>query len=127
LPVIISTNSGSSRKIFIPAIEYFIGTLINQANFNIEQDYLIHRARTRHNGALKRVGKNLKIEGLSGHVPRHTLANHMAYSGRSEEEIRQVLAHSTVRTTKVYLRERHGFSGSFEIMKKFHEGMKKGS
>lgn len=108
-------------------IEDFIGTLEKQANFNIEQDYLIHRARTRHNSALKRVGENLKIEGLSGHVPRHTLANHMAFSGRSEEDIRQVLAHSTVRTTKVYLRERHGFSGGFEIMKKFHEGMKKGS
>ncbi|GAB2620049.1 hypothetical protein GCM10026987_17160 [Belliella aquatica] len=64
---------------------------------------------------------------LTGHVPRHTLAYHMAFSGCSEEGIRQVLAHSTVRTTKVYLRERHGFSGSYELMKKFHEGMKKGS
>lgn len=42
----------------------------------------------------------------------------MAYMGHSEDEIRQVLTHSNVRTTKIYLRERHGFSGSYEIMKK---------
>lgn len=90
-------------------------------NFNNEQEYLIHRARTRHNNSLKRIGVNLRIEGLSGHVPRHTLANHMAYSGNSEEEIRQVLGHSNVRTTKIYLRERHGFSGSYDIMKRFHQ------
>ncbi|SMD42656.1 hypothetical protein SAMN00777080_1217 [Aquiflexum balticum DSM 16537] len=40
-----------------------------------------------------------------------------------EEEIRQVLAHSNVQTTKIYLRERHGFSGSFEIMERFLEGV----
>jgi integrase len=45
----------------------------------------------------------LGIEGLTGHVPRHTLANHMAYSGHSEEEIRLILAHSNVQTTKIYL------------------------
>jgi integrase len=101
---------------------YFRDAPENHFNFTKEQEYLIQRARTRHNGSLKRIGENLGIEGLTGHVPRHTLANHMAYSGHSEEEIRQVLAHSTVQTTKIYLRERHGFSGSFEIMKRFLEG-----
>jgi hypothetical protein len=46
---------------------------------------------------------------------------HMAYMGHSEDEIRQVLAHSHVQTTKIYLRGRHGFSGSYEIMKRFHQ------
>jgi hypothetical protein len=32
--------------------------------------------------------ENLGIECLTGHVPRHTYANHMAYAGHSEEEIR---------------------------------------
>jgi integrase len=81
----------------------FRDALENQSNFTKEKEYLIHRARTRHNGSLKRIGVNLGIEGLTGHVPRHTLSNHMAYSGHSEEEIRQVLAHSTVQTTKIYL------------------------
>jgi site-specific recombinase XerD len=81
----------------------FRDALENQSNFTKEQEYLIHRARNRHNGSLKQVSKNLGIEGLIGHVPKHTLANHMAYSGHSEEEIRQVLAHSTVQTTKIYL------------------------
>lgn len=61
------------------------------------------------------------IPTLTGHVPRHTLANHMAYNGNSEEEIRQVLGHSNIHTTKIYLRERYGFSGSYEIMKRFHQ------
>jgi integrase len=100
----------------------FRDALENQSNFTKEQEYLIQRAGTRHNVSLKRIGENLRIEGLTGHLPRHTLANHMAYSGHSEEEIHQILAHSTVQTTKIYIRERHGFSGSFEIMKRFHEG-----
>ncbi|WP_084119175.1 tyrosine-type recombinase/integrase [Aquiflexum balticum] len=73
------------------------------------------------------MGENLGIEGLTSHVPRHTLANHMAYFGYSEEEIRLILAHSTVQTTKIYLRERHGFSGSFEIMKSFYGGKGSGT
>jgi hypothetical protein len=48
----------------------------------------------------------------------------MAYMGNSEEDIRQVLGHANVRDTKVYLRERHGFSGSYDIMKRFHQGKK---
>ncbi len=96
----------------------------NGKDFTQEQEYNIHRARTLHNSALKSVGETTGILGLTGHVPRHTLANHMAYMGYSEEEIRQVLAHANVRTTKIYLRERHGFSGSFDIMKRFHEGKK---
>jgi len=87
----------------------FRHVLENQSNFSKNQEYPIQRARTRRNGSLKRIGENLGIDGLTGHFPRHTLANHMAYSGNSEEEIRQFLAHSTVQTTKIYLRERHGF------------------
>jgi hypothetical protein len=49
----------------------------------------------------------------------------MAYSGHSEEKIRLILAHSNVQTTKIYLRERHGFSGSFGIMKRFLERKRK--
>jgi len=64
------------------------------------------------------------IPTLKGHVSRHTLANHMAYMGNSEEDIRQVLGHANGRDTKVYLRERLGFSGSFDIKKRFHQGKK---
>ncbi|SDD64897.1 Phage integrase family protein [Algoriphagus faecimaris] len=99
----------------------FKDSLENGKDFTQEQEYDIHRARTRHNSALKRISENMEIPTLTGHVPRHTLANHMAYMGNSEEEIRQVLGHANVRTTKIYLRERHGFSGSFDIMKRFHQ------
>ena len=63
----------------------------------------------------------MRIPNLTGHFPRHTLANHMAYLGNSEDEIRQVLADSNVNTPKIYLREKHDFSGSYDIMKRFHQ------
>ncbi len=101
--------------------EHFKNSLENGNNFTQEREYDIHRARTRHNSALKRVSETTVILGLTGHVPRHTLANHMTYMGNKEEEIRQVIAHSNIRTTKIYLRERHGFFGSYNIMKRFHQ------
>lgn len=112
-----------SVQFLFPQLDYndFKDSLENGRDFTQEQEYLIHRARTRHNSALKRVSEAMGIPTLTGHVPRHTLANHMAYMGNSEEEIRQVLGHANVRTTKIYLRERHGFSGSFDIMKRFHQ------
>ena len=113
-------------QFLFPMLDYddFKDSLENGKDFSQEQEYQIHRARTRHNSALKRVSETMGIPMLTGHVPRHTLANHMAYMGNSEEDIRQVLGHANVRDTKVYLRERHGFSGSFDIMKRFHQGKK---
>ena len=110
-------------QFLFPMLEYndFKNSLETGKDFTQEQEYSIHLARTRHNSALKRVSETMGIPALTGHVPRHTLANHMAYMGNSEEDIRQVLGHANVRTTKIYLRERHGFSGSFDIMKRFHQ------
>lgn len=110
-------------QFLFPMLEYsaFKDSLENGTNFTQEQESQIHRARARHNSALKRVSETMGISDLTGHVPRHTLANHMAYSGNTEEDIRQVLGHSNISTTKIYLRERHGFSGSYDIMKRFHE------
>jgi integrase len=110
-------------QFLFPMLDYidFKNSLETGKDFTQEQEYSIHLARTRHNSALKRVSETMGIPALTGHVPRHTLANHMAYMGNSEEDIRQVLGHANVRTTKIYLRERHGFSGSFDIMKRFHQ------
>lgn len=110
-------------QFLFPMLDYddFKDSLENGKDFSQEQEYNIHRARTRHNSSLKRVSETLGIPALTGHVPRHTLANHMAYMGNSEEDIRQVLGHANIRTTKIYLRERHGFSGSYDIMKRFHQ------
>jgi hypothetical protein len=110
-------------QFLFPMLDYidFKNSLETGKDFTQEQEYNIHRARTRHNSALKRVSETMGIPALTGHVPRHTLANHMAYMGNSEEDIRQVLGHANVRTTKIYLRERHGFSGSLDIMKRFHQ------
>jgi integrase len=110
-------------QFIFPMLSYddFKDSLENGKDFTQEQEYNIHRVRTRHNSALERVSKIMGIPKLTGQIPRHTLANHMAYMGNSEEDIRQVLGHANVRITKIYLRERHGFSGSFDIMKRFHQ------
>jgi integrase len=111
------------KQFLFPMLDYldFQDSLENGTNFTQEQESQIHRARARHNSALKRESETMRIPNLTGHVPRYTLANQMAYMGNSEEDIRQVLGHSNVATTKIYLRERHGFSGSYDIMKRFHQ------
>jgi integrase len=73
-----------------------------------KQGYIIHRATTSHNSSLKTIAKHLDLERLSGHTPRHTLANHLLNDDHSVEEIQKVLVHSDPKTTEIYLNERHG-------------------
>lgn len=89
-------------------------------NFSTDHEYLIHRARTRHNSALKRIGKSLGVENLTGHVPRHSLANHLYGNKFSVEKIQQVLVHASSTTTRIYLQERHGDNGVIETLNEFH-------
>jgi len=64
---------------------------------------------------------NLLKPKLTGHVPRHTLANHNSYMGNSEEEIRKVLDQSNTITRKIYPRKRSGFLRSKDLTKRFHQ------
>ena len=72
-----------------------------------KHEYLIHLAEAGHNSNLKSIAKNLGIEKMSGHTPRHTIANHLLEEGYSPEEIQKVLVHSSINTTKIYLKRRH--------------------
>ena len=86
-----------------------------------KQGYIIHRASTSHNSSLKTIAKKLDIERLSGHTPRHTLANHLLNDDRSVEEIQKILVHSNPKTTAIYLNERHGNQNVNKTMIETHK------
>lgn len=76
-------------------------------DFNKLHEDLIHKAEAGHNSNLKRISECIDIPKMTGHTPRHTLANHLLEEGYSEEEIQKVLVHSSINTTKHYLKRRH--------------------
>lgn len=88
---------------------------------NKRQASLIHNATATHNSNLKRISKNLGFCVIGGHTPRHSISNHMYNEGESPESIRDVLLHSSLRTTYVYLQERHGNANVSDSMKRFME------
>jgi site-specific recombinase XerD len=46
---------------------------------------------------------------MTGHTPRHTLVSHLLKNDQiTEDNIRIILGHSNIATTKIYLREKHG-------------------
>ena len=62
------------------------------------------------------------LSTMTGHTPRHTLASHLLKNDQiTEDQIRIILGHSNISTTKVYLREKHGDGQSHNIMKRFLE------
>jgi integrase len=105
-------------------IQDFKGVRDNTAKFTPKHEYILHRARTRHNSALSRIGKSLGIENLTGHVPRHTLANHLMSEGFGLEKISHVLAHAETKTTKIYLKNSHGYTDTMDTLKEFRERKK---
>jgi len=116
--------SSLSEQFIFPTLQYedFKESLENRRYFNEKEEYLIHKARCRHNSALIRVSNSLGLKHIiTGHSPRHTISNHLSQSDFSDDEIRQVLGHSDVKTTKIYLRERIGVSPTMKIMKRFNE------
>ncbi len=72
-----------------------------------KHEYLIHLAEAGHNSSLNRIAQDLGIEKMTGHTPRHTIANHLQQEGYSLEQIQKVLVHSNINTTKIYLKRRH--------------------
>ena len=65
---------------------------------------------------MKRISENLGLPKITGHTPRHTLANHLLSEGYTPEEIQRVLVHSSVNTTKIYLKKRHQTFGVNKTM-----------
>ncbi len=99
------------QSFLLPKLEWadFSDTFSNsgELEFTIEQEKILHLAKAGHNSNLKRISENLDIPKITGHTPRHTLANHLLSEGYTPEEIQRVLVHSSVNTTKIYLKKRH--------------------
>lgn len=74
---------------------------------NEKQEYLIHKAKASHNSNLRRISNHLNITKITGHSPRHTLANHLLQAKIPIQTIQKILVHSNINTTLIYLNERH--------------------
>ena len=57
------------------------------------------------NTVLPRLCKKAKIEPFTFHAIRHYGASYLASVGRSTKEIQQILGHSELRTTEIYLQD----------------------
>ena len=69
-----------------------------------------------------RISEILNLPIMTGHTPRHTLASHLLNNDQiTEDQIRIILGHSNIATTKVYLREKQGDGHTHNIMKRFLE------
>jgi integrase len=89
---------------------------------NIREETILKSARSKHNNSLMRISEILNLPIMTGHTPRHTLVSHLLKNDQiTEDQIRIILGHSNIATTKVYLREKHGDGQSHNIMKRFLE------
>lgn len=99
------------QNFLFPKLEWnkFKDVITSSGNryFNETHEYTIQLARAGHISNLKRIAKTLDIPKITGHTPRHTLANHLYSEGYSIEQIQRVLIHSNSNTTKIYIRKRH--------------------
>jgi integrase len=69
-----------------------------------------------------RISKILNLPKMTGHTPRHTLVSHLLNNDQiTEDQIKIILAHLNIATTKIYLKEKHGYGATHQIMKKFLE------
>jgi integrase len=56
-----------------------------------------------------RISEILNLPIMTGHTPRYTLVSHLLKNDQiTEDNIRIILGHSNIATTKIYLREKHG-------------------
>jgi site-specific recombinase XerD len=69
-----------------------------------------------------RISEILNLPKITGHTQRHPMASHLLKNDQiTEDQIRIILGHSNIATTKIYLREKHGDGQSHNIMKRFLE------
>lgn len=54
----------------------------------------------------KKIGEKAKIESLTPHVLRHTLAHNLVASGVSLDKVAAILGHASLNTTAIYTRPR---------------------
>jgi hypothetical protein len=83
--------SSLPEQFIFPTLDFqdFKKSIKNRKYFNEKEEYLIHKARCRHNSSLLRVSKSLGLKHIiTGHSPRHSISNHLSQSDFSDDEIR---------------------------------------
>ena len=89
---------------------------------NLREESIVKSARSKHNNSLLRISEILDLPTMTGHTPRHTLAPHLLNNDQiTEDNIRILMGHSDIHTTKIYLKEKHGYGATHQIMKRFLE------
>ena len=89
---------------------------------NLREESIVKSARSKHNNSLLRISEILDLPTMTGHTPRHTLASHLLNNDQiTEDNIRILMGHSDIHTTKIYPKEKHGYGSKHQIMKRFLE------
>ncbi len=76
----------------------------NKTIFTKDQVNKLHRARTKYNGRLRRIGERIGIEKLSSHVSRHSFSYSMILQEARTDQISISLTHANQSTTEAYIK-----------------------
>jgi integrase len=89
---------------------------------NLREQSIVKSARSKHNNSLMRISEILDLPTMIGHSPRHTLTSHLLNDQQiTEDNIRIIFGHSSIHTTKISLKEKHGYGATHQIMNFFLE------
>jgi len=111
-------------RFLFPMLNYqdFKDSFDKNRYLNLREESIVKSARSKHNNNLLRISGLLDLPTMTGHTPRHTLASHLLNNDQiTEDNIRILMGHSDINTTKIYLQEKHGYGASHQIMKRFLE------
>lgn len=75
----------------------------SKTKFTRKQIDKLHKARTKYNGRLRRLGKKIGIDGLSSHVSRHSFSYSMILQKASRGQISNSLGHANQSITEAYI------------------------
>lgn len=76
----------------------------DKSQFSKEQAYKLHRARTKYNGRLRRIGEKIGIDKLSSHVSRHSFSYSMILQQARPDQISISLVHANQSITEAYIK-----------------------
>lgn len=121
-----SINVESERFVF-PLLNYpdFKDTLYDTTKLSKRQNQLAHNGRQKHIEALKRFCSNHNFPKLSGHSPRHSFAAKLDNEGYTVEDIKDVMAHTSPKTTMIYLRNRHPKSTALKTLREVNRNTRR--
>jgi len=119
-------NKESERFVF-PLLNYpdFKENLYDTTKLSKRQNQLAQNGRQKHIEALKRFCRNHNFPKLSGHSPRHSFASKLDSEGYTVEDIKDVMAHTSPKTTMIYLRNRHPKSTALKTLREVNRNTRR--